>query len=184
MALTRSEQLAIGMPVPEFSLPDVVTGQPVTADSAAGGKPLAVIFLCRHCPYVVHVLPEVIRLARDYLPKGVAFIGIGANDAATYPDDAPPKLAAMVAERNVPFPILYDESQDTARAFHAVCTPEFFVFDGPRGLYYHGRLDGSTPGNNVACDGGDLRAALDDLLAGAPPPSSQQPSMGCNIKWK
>ena len=184
MALTRSEQLAIGMPVPEFSLPDVVTGQPVTADSAAGGKPLVVIFLCRHCPYVVHVLPEVIRLARDYLTKGVAFLGISANDAATYPDDAPPKLAAMVAERNVPFPILYDESQDTARAFHAVCTPEFFVFDGPRGLYYHGRLDGSTPGNNVACDGGDLRAALDDLLAGAPPPSSQQPSMGCNIKWK
>jgi thiol-disulfide isomerase/thioredoxin len=184
MALTRSEQLAVGMPAPEFSLPDVVTGQAVTAENAVGDKPLVVIFLCRHCPYVVHVLPEVVRLAQDYLPKGVAFLGISANDAAAYPDDAPHKLAAMVAERNIPFPILYDESQDTARAFRAVCTPEFFVFDGARGLYYHGRLDASTPGNNVACDGGDLRAALDDLLGGAPPPSPQQPSMGCNIKWK
>ena len=184
MALTRSEQLAVGMPVPAFSLPDVVTGKLVTAESAAGAKALVVIFLCRHCPYVVHVLPEVIRLAGDYLPKGVAFLGISANDAATYPNDAPPKLAAMVAERNIPFPILYDESQETARGFGAVCTPEFFVFDGARGLYYHGRLDGSTPGNDVACKGVDLRAALDDLLAGAPPLSPQQPSMGCNIKWK
>lgn len=184
MALTSSEQLAVGMPVPEFSLPDVVTDQAVTAKSAAGDKPLVVIFLCRHCPYVVHVLPEVVRLAHDYLPKGVAFVGISANDAAAYPDDAPHKLAAMVAERNIPFPILYDESQDTARAFRAVCTPEFFVFDGPRGLHYHGRLDASTPGNNVDCDGSDLRAALNNLLAGARPPSSQQPSMGCNIKWK
>ncbi len=184
MALTRSEPLAVGKPVPAFSLTDVVTGQPVTGESAAGAKPLVVIFLCRHCPYVVHVLPELIRLAGDYLPKGVAFLGISANDAATYPDDAPPKLAAMVAERNIPFPILYDKSQDTARAFGAVCTPEFFVFDRARGLYYHGRLDGSTPGNNVDCDGGDLRTALDNLLGGAPPPSPQQPSMGCNIKWK
>jgi len=184
MALTSSEQLALGMPVPAFSLPNVATGPPVSAESAAGAKALVVIFLCRHCPYVVHVLPELIRLAGNYLPKGVAFLGISANDAATHPDDAPPKLAAMVAERNITFPILYDESQETARAFGAVCTPEFFVFDGPRGLYYHGRLDGSTPGNNVACNGGDFRAALDDLLAGAPPPSPQQPSMGCNIKWK
>ena len=184
MALTRSEQLAVGMPIPAFSLPDVLTGQPVTAESAAGAKALVVIFLCRHCPYVVHVLPELIRLAGDYLPKGVAFLGISANDAASYPDDAPPKLAAMVAERSISFPILYDASQDTARAFRAVCTPEFFVFDTARRLYYHGRLDASTPGNNVACDGGDLRAALDDLLGGAPPPSPQQPSMGCNIKWK
>lgn len=184
MASTSSEQLAVGTPLPEFSLPDVLTGQAVTADKAAAGKPLVVIFLCRHCPYVVHVLPEVVRLAQDYLPKGMVFVGISANDAATYPDDAPPKLAAMVAERNIPFPILYDESQCVARAFGAVCTPEFFIFDGARGLYYHGRLDGSTPGNKVACDGVDLRAALDDLLAGTPPPSPQHPSMGCNIKWK
>ena len=184
MALTTSEELAAGMPVPDFSLPDVTTGDALTPGHFAGDKALVVIFLCRHCPYVVHVLPEIVRTANDYLPKEVAFLGISANDASAYPDDSPAKLAAMVTERRIPFPIAYDESQDVARAFHAVCTPEFFVFDGLRGLYYHGRLDGSTPGNKVACDGTDLRRALDDLLAGAPTPSPQQPSMGCNIKWK
>lgn len=184
MALTKSEHLAPGMPVPDFSLPDVITGKPVTPSSLADGKPLVVIFLCRHCPYVVHVLPEVVRLATDYLPKDIAFVGISANDAAAYPDDSPSGLAAMVTERGIPFPILYDESQETARAFHAVCTPEFFVFDGVRGLFYHGRLDASTPGNKVTCDGSDLRAALDAVLAGTGSPLPQHPSMGCNIKWK
>jgi peroxiredoxin len=184
MALTTSEELADGMPVPDFSLPDVTTGDNLTPGQFADNKALVVIFLCRHCPYVVHVLPEIIRAADHYLAKGVAFLGISANDATNYPEDSPAKLAAMVSERHIPFPIAYDESQDVARAFHAVCTPEFFVFDGSRGLYYHGRLDGSSPGNKVTCDGTDLRRALDDLLAGAPAPSPQHPSMGCNIKWK
>jgi peroxiredoxin len=184
MALTTSEELADGMPVPDFSLPDVTTGDNLTPGRFADNKALVVIFLCRHCPYVVHVLPEIVRAANHYLPQGVAFLGISANDATTYPEDSPAKLAAMVSERHIPFPIAYDESQDVARAFRAVCTPEFFVFDGSRGLYYHGRFDGSTPGNKVTCDGTDLRSALDDLLVGAPAPSPQHPSMGCNIKWK
>ncbi len=184
MALTASKNLETGSAMPHFSLPDVVTGQNVGPEAFRGAKASVVIFLCRHCPYVVHVMPEVVRLAGEYLPRGAAFVGISANDAASYPDDSPERLAAMVSERQIPFPILHDESQETARAFHAVCTPEFFVFDGSGGLFYHGRLDGSTPGNNVACDGTDLRQALEAVLSGAPPPSPQHPSMGCNIKWK
>ena len=184
MALTFSETLAPGMPIPDFSLPDVVTSAPVTPASLAGPKALVIIFLCRHCPYVGHVLPEVVRLAGHYLPREVAFAGISANDAVTYPDDSPANLAKMAAEQRLPFPVLHDDSQKVARAFHAVCTPEFFVLDRAHHLYYHGRFDGSTPGNGVACDGSDLRHALDALLAGAAVPDLQQPSMGCNIKWK
>jgi peroxiredoxin len=184
MALTTSEAFIAGTPLPAFALPDVTSGRTVTAETFAAAKALVVIFLCRHCPYVVHVLPEVIRLGGDYLPRGAAFVGISANDAANYPDDSPSNLATMVAERRIPFPILHDESQDTARAFHAVCTPEFFVFDASGKLGYHGRLDGSTPGNKVPCDGSDLRRALDAILSGHAAPDPQQPSMGCNIKWK
>lgn len=185
MALTTSEALAPGMRIPDFSLPEVVTGAPVTPAALAGPKALVVIFLCRHCPYVVHVLPEIVRLADAYLPQDVAFVGISANDAVTYPDDSPANLAKMVAERRIPFPVLHDDSQEVARAFRAVCTPEFFLFDRAHTLYYHGRFDGSSPGNGVTCDGSDLRRALDALLAGAAaPPDPQLPSMGCNIKWK
>ena len=184
MALTASENLPQGTPMPEFSLPNVVTGRHDNSSSLLGPKATVIIFLCRHCPYVVHVLPEVVRLAGDYMARGVSFAGISANDATSYPDDSPANLAKMVSDRALPFPILYDESQQTARAFHAVCTPEFFVFDGAGHLYYHGRLDGSTPGNNVPCDGTDLRRALDAVISGAPAPSPQHPSMGCNIKWK
>ncbi|MEX1009843.1 MAG: thioredoxin family protein [Chthoniobacterales bacterium] len=184
MALTTSEALVPGIHIPGFALPDVVTGQTVTPATCSGAKALVIIFLCRHCPYVVHVMPEVVRLAGDYLPRDIAFLGISANDAAAYPDDSPANLAKMVAGQHIPFPILFDQSQSTARAFHAVCTPEFFVFDATRGLYYHGRLDGSTPGNNIPSDGSDLRHALDTLLAGTPAPAPQHPSMGCNIKWK
>lgn len=184
MALTSSEQLSAGTPMPAFSLRDVATGATVTGAGLTGPKASVVIFLCRHCPYVVHVLPEIVRLSREYQPRGISFVGISANDAAKYPDDAPGKLAEMVSERGIPFPILHDETQHTARAFRAVCTPEFFVFDGQGLLYYHGRLDGSTPGNGIPCDGSDLRGALDAVMRGAPAPSPQHPSMGCNIKWK
>ena len=184
MALTASEAFAAGAPLPDFALPDVSTGRIVGARTFADAKALVVIFLCRHCPHVVHVLPELVRLAGDYLPRGASFVGISANDAASYPDDSPSNLAKMVTERHIPFPILHDEAQDMARAFHAVCTPEFFVYDAARKLSYHGRLDGSTPGNGVPCDGSDLRRALDAILSGAAAPVPQQPSMGCSIKWK
>ncbi len=184
MALTTSTPFAPDIPLPPFDLPDVTTGRRVTAKDFAASPLLVVIFLCRHCPYVVHVLPEVLRLATDYLPRGAAFVGISANDAVTYPDDSPENLATMANHHVIPFPILYDASQETARAFGAACTPEFYVYDAGRTLRYHGRLDGSTPGNGQPCDGSELRRALDTVLAGRPLLETQHPSMGCNIKWK
>lgn len=184
MALTPSKDLDAKFMLPDFALPDVVTGQTTGPDDFADAKALVVIFLCRHCPYVVHVMPTLLALAREYLPAGAAFVGISANDAVNYPDDSPARLKDMAVRQDFPFPILHDETQETACAFRAACTPEFYVFDGARRLSYHGRLDASTPGNNVPCTGGDLRAALDAVLTGQPAPQPQHPSMGCNIKWK
>jgi len=184
MALTESSSLGPAFVMPDFFLPDVSSGESVSAPAVTGEKGTVIIFLCRHCPYVVHVFPALLALAGDYMPRGIGFAGISANNAATHPEDAPARLAAMVRERDIPFPVLHDETQETARAFRAQCTPEFYVFDPAARLYYHGRLDPSTPGNNVPCTGSDLRAALDALLAGRPAPAPQHPSMGCNIKWK
>jgi peroxiredoxin len=180
MALTPSKDLDATFALPEFALPDVVNGRTTGPADFADSKALVVVFLCRHCPYVVHVMPTLLAVAREYLPAGAAFVGISAND----PDDSPARLKDMAVRQDIPFPILYDETQETARAFHAACTPEFYVFDGARRLSYHGRLDASTPGNNVPCTGDDLRAALDAVLTGQAAPQPQHPSMGCNIKWK
>lgn len=182
MALTESAALPGDFRCPDFLLPDMRGGEMLSAATIAGPKGTVVCFLCRHCPYVVHILPEFARIARAFQKHGIAFAGISANDAASYPEDSPENLREMA--RDLPFPILYDESQATARAFGARCTPEFFVFDGSSRLYYHGRLDGSTPGNGVPVTGSDLRAALDDLLAERPNSAPQHPGMGCNIKWK
>lgn len=184
MALTESTALGPDFTMPDFFLPDVCSGESVSAPACAGEKGTMVIFLCRHCPYVVHILPTLLDLARKYPAHGISFVGISANNVATHPGDAPAKLKEMALQQNIPFPILYDESQETAHAFHAACTPEFYVFGPDAHLFYHGRMDASTPGNNVPCTGVDLRAALDALLAGRPAPSPQHPSMGCNIKWK
>lgn len=170
--------------MPDFLLPDVNTGAELSAPDCAGANGTVVAFLCRHCPYVVHILPAFLDLAREYSPRGLGFAGISANNAETHPQDSPQGLKAMVAERGIPFPILHDESQATARAFRAECTPEFYVFDAGGRLFYHGRMDASTPGNNIPSTGTDLRAALDTLLAGQPAPAPQHPGMGCNIKWK
>lgn len=184
MALTESNALDSGFIMPDFSLPDVRTGKTASAADCAGKGGTVIIFLCRHCPYVVHVLPVLLDLAREYMVRGVGFAGISANNPVTHPGDAPEKLREMAEQEDIPFPILYDASQETARAFHAECTPEFFVFGADGGLFYHGRMDASTPGNNVPCTGDDLRGALDALLAGRAAPSPQHPGMGCNIKWK
>jgi peroxiredoxin len=182
---TPSNNLRVGeFSLPSFALPDVVTGQSVQAETFKDANALVVIFLCRHCPYVVHVLPALHKLALEYLSRDVAFVGISANDSSTYPEDAPDKLKEMAIDKNTPFPILHDASQDVARSFQAACTPEFFVFDGHRKLFYHGRMDASTPGNNLPCTGDDLRHALECLLAGQNAPATQYPSMGCSIKWK
>lgn len=184
MALTESKDLGRDFLMPDFSLPNVTTGKILSAQECQGSAGTVIIFLCRHCPYVVHVIPGLLHIAQDYLPRAIAFAGISANNAALYPDDSPDKLKEMALGKNFPFPVLYDKTQQTALAFHAVCTPEFFVFDGQQRLFYHGRMDGSTPGNGVPVTGTDLRLALDALLAGGAPPHPQHPSMGCNIKWK
>lgn len=184
MALTESSPLGDGFTMPDFSLPDVASGGTVTAAACAGANGTVVVFLCRHCPYVVHVLPVLLDLARDYMARGIGFAGICSNNVATHPGDAPEKLKDMVRENGIPFPILHDETQETARAFRAACTPEFYLFDASARLFYHGRMDASTPGNNVPCTGADLRGALDALLSARPAPSPQHPGMGCNIKWK
>jgi len=184
MALTTSAPLGPDFTIPEFSLPDVATGKNLSPATISGDKGTVIAFMCRHCPYVVHVLPVFLELAREYGERGLGFAGISSNNILSHPGDAPERLKEMTEANRFPFPMLYDETQDVARAFHAVCTPEFYVFDRVGRLHYHGRMDGSTPGNNLPCTGADLRAALDALLEARPATSLQHPGMGCNIKWK
>lgn len=184
MALTPSNMLPLGSVAPDFTLPDTVSGRRLSLAELAAPQATLVMFICNHCPYVQHVNPELLRLARDYQPRGVAVVAISSNDASKYPEDAPARMTEVARRLGYPFPYLHDESQAVARAYQAACTPDFFLFDGDRKLVYRGRLDGSTPGNQVPLTGADLRAALDALLAGQPLSADQQPSMGCNVKWK
>ncbi|MEP7382717.1 MAG: thioredoxin family protein [Gemmatimonadota bacterium] len=182
MARTESTMRALGTPAPDFSLPEVVHGDRVTPHAVRGDRPLLVIFLSRHCPYVLHVAAELARIESDYGDR-VAIVGIASNDADAYPDDAPASMAAMAGEFGFRFPIGYDASQDVARAFAAACTPDFFLFDGDARLVYRGQLDGARPSNGVPVTGADLRAALDAVVAGRAIDWEQRPSMGCSIKW-
>ena len=184
MALTPSTMLALGTAAPEFRLPDVVSGKPISLTTFTGKKALLVMFICRHCPYVQHVKEGLARLGRDYAKKDAGIVAISANDAASYPDDAPDSLKAMAQEEGFAFPFCYDESQETAKAYTAACTPDFFLFDATRRLVYRGQLDESRPGNGKPVTGKDLRAAIDAALAGKPVSPDQRPSIGCNIKWK
>lgn len=179
----ESRLLALGTAAPEFALPEVATARTVALRDFREAQPLLVIFLCRHCPYVVHVQGELARLGRDYQGRA-GIVAISSNDAAAYPDDAPARLAAMASEQGFPFPLLYDESQAVARAYGAGCTPEFFLFDQERRLAYHGQFDDSRPGNGRPVTGRDVRAALDALLQGTAVNPDQRPSIGCSIKWK
>ena len=184
MALTPSNMLPLGTPAPDFRLPDAVSGKILSLSDLQSRKATVVMFICNHCPYVKHVNPELVRVAKDYGPKGVAFVAISSNDVAHYPDDSPAEMTRTAQRVGYPFPYLYDESQDVARAYRAACTPDLYLFDGGLKLVYRGRLDGSTPGNRVPLTGADLRAALDAVLGGSDVSQDQMPSMGCNIKWK
>lgn len=184
MALTPSTMLPLGTAAPDFSLPDVVSGKRISLATFAGRPALLVMFICRHCPYVVHVREELARLGKDYAGKAIGIVAISANDAVGYPDDAPEQLKAMAQELGFTFPFCYDERQDIAQAYTAACTPDFFLFDAQRRLVYRGQLDDSRPGNGKPLTGKDLRAAMDAALAGRPVSAAQQPSLGCNIKWK
>jgi peroxiredoxin len=176
--------LALGTTAPDFSLLDVVSGKTITRDQVAGPRGLLVMFLCPHCPFVQHVNQELGRLGRDYAGRGIGIVAISSNDADTYPDDAPPGLRRQAEQQGFQFPYLFDESQEVAQAYDAACTPDFFLFDADKKLVYRGQLDGSRPGNSVAVDGRDLRAAMNQVLAGKPVATEQQPSIGCNIKCK
>lgn len=184
MARTASTMLALGTPAPDFQLPEVRSGQTIALDSFAGQRALLVMFVCRHCKYVQHVRHELARIGRDYAARDVGIVAISANDAAQYPDDAPESLAALARELDLAFPLCYDETQATAKAYTAACTPDLFLFDQARRLVYRGQLDDSRPGNDRPVTGADLRAALDALLGGQPIAADQRPSMGCNIKWR
>jgi peroxiredoxin len=183
MALTYSQMLPVGTAAPEFSLPDT-NGKTISLRDFQGAPALWVMFICNHCPYVQHVRPTIARLAREYQQKGVGVVAVNSNDVEKYPADSPAMMAQEVKAAGYIFPYLYDQSQELAKKFRAACTPEFYLFDRERKLYYRGRLDGSSPKNNVPTTGEDLRAALDALLAGKPAPADQKPSMGCNIKWR
>ncbi|HXD85748.1 MAG TPA: thioredoxin family protein [Urbifossiella sp.] len=183
MALTPSTMAPLGMAAPDFRLPDT-DGKLVALADFAKSPALLVAFICNHCPYVKHVRSAFAQLARDYQAKGVAIVGISSNDVVSHPDDSPAKMKEEKAAAGYVFPYLFDESQDVAKAYHAACTPDFFVFDKNRKLAYRGQMDGSRPGNDKPNDGADLRAALDAVLAGVAPAAQQWPSIGCNIKWK
>ena len=184
MARTPSTMVDLGTTAPDFSLPDTVSGKVIDLQELKSDKGTVIMFICNHCPFVKHVQHELVRLAQDYQPQGIAFAAISANDANDYPDDSPDRMRAVAKELGYPFPYLYDESQRIARAYDAACTPDFFVYDGKRSLVYRGQLDNSRPDNGVPVTGKDLRAALDALLAGRPIDPDQRPSIGCNIKWK
>ena len=183
MATTPSTMLALGTAAPDFSLPEVASGRSVSLSDFAGKDALLVIFLCAHCPYVIHVAPELARLGRDYAGKSVAIVGITANDAANYPQDAPEPSAEFARAQGFSFPILFDETQRVAQAYTAACTPDFFLFGKDRRLAYRGQLDRTRPRIGTP-DGADLRAAMGAVLAGMAVSTEQLPSIGCNIKWK
>lgn len=184
MALTPSSMLPLGTPAPDFRLPDTASGRSLALGDLDPAPGLLVMFLCNHCPYVKHVNPELVRLAHDHQPRGLGIVAISSNDAVAYPEDGPERMQAVARQLGYPFPYLFDETQQVARAYRATCTPDFFLFDRARRLVYRGRLDASTPGNGLATTGADLREALDALLAGRPVPGDQKPSLGCSIKFR
>lgn len=185
MARTPSVMIPLQTEAPHFELPDTVSGRKLSLNDIAKDKSATlVMFLCNHCPYVKHVNEELVRLANDYLARDVAVVAISSNDVANYPDDAPDKMAEIARSLAYPFPYLYDETQEVAKAYNAACTPDFFLFDAQLKLVYRGQLDDSRPDSGIPVTGQDLRAALDALLQGRPLPSVQKPSLGCNIKWK
>ncbi|MBL7816439.1 MAG: thioredoxin family protein [Saprospiraceae bacterium] len=184
MAFTESNMLPLGTKAPFFSLPDTVSDRILTLDDVASDVAMVIMFLCNHCPYVLHVNSGIVALAKDYQPKGVSFVGISSNDVDNYPQDAPDKMKIVAHTEGYTFPYLYDETQEVAKAYDAACTPDFYVFDGERRLVYRGRIDGSRPKNDLPVTGEDLRAVLDAVLRGDTVTEIQYPSGGCNIKWK
>ena len=184
MARTPSNPFPLGRQAPDFSLPDTVSDKTLSLSALAGKKGTVIMFICNHCPFVIHVNDQLVAVATDYQDKGIHFVAISSNDVENYPEDSPDLMKEQAQRLNYPFPYLYDESQSVAKAYNAACTPDIYLFDQELKAVYHGQLDSSRPGNDEAVDGSDLRSACDALLAGKSPLSNQLPSLGCNIKWK
>ncbi|WP_246597086.1 thioredoxin family protein [Pontibacter aydingkolensis] len=177
-------QIELGAKAHHFALLDTVSDKLVSLDDVASTKATVIMFICNHCPYVKHILPELVEMAKKYQEKGISFVAISSNDVQLQPQDGPEEMKMLADEMQFPFPYLYDQTQMVARHYMAACTPEFFVYDGNKRLAYHGQFDGSRPNNNVPVTGEDLAQALDLLLDNKKPQAQQQPSVGCSIKWR
>ncbi len=185
MAATPSNMLPLGTTAPDFKLYDTVSGKHLTFNDVKGEKGTVIMFICNHCPYVLHVNGQIVEIADEYMKKDIGFAAISSNDVKNYPQDAPELMTEQAKKTGYRFPYLYDETQETAKEYQAACTPDFYVFDSNNKLVYRGRMDESTPKNNLPNNGKDLRKALDYLLEGKIiPDAEQKPSIGCNIKWK
>ena len=176
--------LPLGTKAPDFSLIDTKDDQLKSLGQLKGNTGTLIMFICNHCPFVIHVNEQLVKLANDYVSKGINCIAISSNDVVDYPQDGPDKMKQHAKTNHYPFPYLYDETQDVAKAYDAACTPDFFLFNGDLKLVYAGQLDNSRPGNGVPVTGKDLRAAMDALINNEALSTNQKPSMGCNIKWK
>jgi peroxiredoxin len=184
MALTPSNMLPLGTRAPAFTLPDTVSGKALSLEQVKGSKGTVVMFICNHCPYVKHINAGLVQAAKDYQPKGIAFVAISSNDVANYPQDGPDQMKITARELGYPFPYLYDESQAVAKAYLAACTPDLYLFDANLACAYRGQFDDSRPGSSEPVTGKSLRAAMDAVLAGTAVKGEQRASVGCNIKWK
>ena len=184
MAQTSSNMIPLGTKAPDFKLRDLNSNQTLSYADVKGEKGTVVVFMCNHCPYVIHVIEELVMIENDYHVQGIGFAGINSNDVENYPADAPDKMSDFALRYKMDFPYLFDETQSVAKAYNAACTPDFFVFDRQDKLVYRGQLDDSRPGNHIALSGSDLRAVLDGLLYNRKISENQKPSIGCNIKWK
>ena len=180
----ESKMLPLGTKAPDFVLPDTVSGKEISLSEIISKKATLIMFICNHCPYFKHINKGLVDLANDYIEKGVAFCAISSNDVVNYPQDSPEKMKLIATEEGYPFPYLYDESQDVAKAYQAACTPDFFLYDQNMELAYRGQMDDSRPSNGKPVTGKDLRNALDLLLNGEKVPEFQIPGIGCGIKWK
>ncbi|MEP2689074.1 thioredoxin family protein [Maribacter dokdonensis] len=184
MARTESNMLALGTVAPEFSLMDTVSEKTMNLHAMNGEVGTLIMFICNHCPFVIHVNPEIVKMAKEFQSKGIQFIAISSNDVEKYPEDAPHFMRIKAKAENYTFPYLYDEDQTVAKAYDAACTPDFFLFDNELKLVYRGQLDDSRPGNGLPLTGIDLRNAMENLIHGKEISAIQKPSIGCNIKWK
>ncbi|MFY0689547.1 MAG: thioredoxin family protein [Cyclobacteriaceae bacterium] len=183
MALTPSNMIQLGTKAPEFNLHDVVSDQIKKLSDVSGPRGTMIMFICNHCPYVVHIEKEIAAIARDYKAKEIGFVAISSNDVNHYPEDSPEHMLEQVNRSGFDFPYFYDESQEVAKAYDAACTPDFYLFDQAMKLVYRGRIDESRPKSDIPVTGKDMREALDLLIEGRPQMQVQYPSMGCNIKW-